>query len=89
MICVCAFAFLGSMFPQQPGYFITGIICQRCDRFGRYPSEEDTTAHIDGKIDYDVHWSAHANAVAVIVNEYIQGLHNQKLPYNQSKAFFS
>ena len=89
MICVCAFAFLVNMFPQHPGYFITRIICQRYDRYGRYPSEEDTTTLIDGKIDYDVHRIAHANAVTVIVNEYVQGLHNQKLPHDQGKALFS
>ena len=80
---------LSGTLPQQSAHSITQNICQRCYRFSRYPSEEDANTHIDNKINRDVYEIAHANAVEVIMYEYVQGLHNQELPHDQSKALFS
>ena len=85
-----SFICLTSRMPlQQNAHSIAQIICQRCNRFSGYPREEKAEAHIDSKIDCNVHGVVHAGAVKVIVEKYIQRLHNQKLPYNQGKAFFS
>ena len=80
---------LSGTLPQQSAHSGTQNICQRCYRFSRYPSEEDANTHIDNKINRDVYEIAHANAVEVIMYEYVQGLHNQELPHDQSKALFS
>ena len=82
------FDLLWSMLLQQNTHSIAQTICQRCNRFSGYPREEKADAHIDGKIDRNVQRVVHAGAVKVIVEEYIQRLHNQKLPYNQGKALF-
>ena len=77
------------LIPQQSTHLATCIICQWCNRFGGYPRDKYTNAHIDGKIDCKVHWIVYACSEKVIIEENIQRLHNQKLPHNQSKALFS
>ena len=77
------------LIPQQNTHLVAHIICQGCNSFGGYPRDKYTKDHIDGKIDRNIHRIDHSCAVKAIVKEYVQGLHNQKLPYNQGKALFS
>ena len=46
---------------------------------------EQADAHIDDKIDRNVHRIVQAGAVEVIVKEKIQGLQNEHIPHNQGK----
>lgn len=74
-----------SALPQQYTHIITQVICQRCSCFGGYLCEEQADAHIDNKIDRNVHRIVQAGAVEVIVKEKIQGLQNEHIPHNQGK----
>ena len=74
---------------QQCAHLIARIICQRRYRFGGYPGKEEANAHIDDKIDCDIHRIAHPHTEKAIVEEYLQWLKNQHLPHDEGKAFFS
>ena len=74
--------------PQQCTHMMTRIIRQRCDRFGRYPSQKQAKCRIDAEIDCNIHGIAHACAVKAVIKEYVQGLKHQHLPYDQGKALF-
>ena len=77
-----------SLFPQQSAHLLARIVCQWRNGFGGYPREKQTSAHIDGKIHCDIRRRGNTGAVKAVVKEYVQGLHNQKLPHNQGKALF-
>jgi hypothetical protein len=83
-----ALYFLCCMFPQRSAQPIADSICQRCYRFRGHPCKEQAEAHIDGKIECDIYRLTHTGAIETIIKEYIQGLHDQKLPHDQSKALF-
>jgi hypothetical protein len=80
--------FLCSSLSQQRAHLITSVISQRCDRLSGYPCEEQAKYHIDGEIDHNIYCVAHACVMKIVVKEYVQGLHNQHLPHDQSKALF-
>ena len=70
------------LFPQQSTHFVANHIGQRCDGFCGYPRQEHADSCIDDEIDRNIHGSAHAGVVKAVIKEYVQGLHNQKLPHN-------
>jgi hypothetical protein len=81
--------FLRHPLPYQSAYLTASIIGQRRYGFGGYPREEQANRHVDGKIDCDIYGIGHSGTVEAVVQEYIQGLQNQHLPYDQRQAFLA